>query len=479
MNVTVYLFGKLGGSYTQYPDDYSREVFSEFENNIKSPAQLMIHRHEALIYYGYLRRLSVRDKYIGIAFVFNGVMCTDITALCKLCEDNITNWIVNGDILEFDDNGDIISKVDKLYKTASEFKRLSEILSAQIVSAKLPFQKLPPTNYAVSASAVKTFNIEDDNEIFNTALHEYSNIYIYSDSTSEALKGFSDKLRRLNKENTNLKAANSKLRRQKKNMHAVVVLLLLIAVGVIALISFVNRSSEQKKQIIQLSTDKQYLQLQIKNLQGDSALLEQQLSEKTSALQECTIYIRCLRQDSIKLSQNNINLSNSLKKAQNSITSYKQTISQNNNLLQEKDKTINNLKSQITNQTTTNNTICISDVSVASCKRNKNIASDFNETIYSSNSYYIKTKIQYKCNRTGGREKLSIKLFGPSSYNSRVAFYDSATEDIYLSTSVGQSRTHTFTHLLGKAGSKLPSGGYCVEIWYDNKLVKTECFSIK
>lgn len=111
----------------------------------------MIHRHEALIYYGYLRRLSIRDKYIGIAFVFNGVMCTDITALCKLCEDNITNWIVNGDILEFDDNGDIISKVDKLYKTASEFKRLSESLSAQIVSAKLPFQKLPPTNYAVSA----------------------------------------------------------------------------------------------------------------------------------------------------------------------------------------------------------------------------------------------------------------------------------------------------------------------------------------
>ena len=63
MNVTVYLFGKLGGSYTQYPDDYSREVFSEFEKNIKSPAQLMIHRHEALIYYGYLRRLSVQDKY--------------------------------------------------------------------------------------------------------------------------------------------------------------------------------------------------------------------------------------------------------------------------------------------------------------------------------------------------------------------------------------------------------------------------------
>lgn len=38
MNVTVYLFGKLDGSYTQYPDDYSREVFSEFEKNIKSPS---------------------------------------------------------------------------------------------------------------------------------------------------------------------------------------------------------------------------------------------------------------------------------------------------------------------------------------------------------------------------------------------------------------------------------------------------------
>ena len=118
MNSTVYLFGVLGGGYTQYPDDYSREIFSEFEKNIKSPAQLMIHRSDAIIYYGYLRKLSEQGKYIGIAFVFNGAMCADYQSLCKLCEENFTNWVVSGDILEFTDNGDITSKIDKLYKTA-------------------------------------------------------------------------------------------------------------------------------------------------------------------------------------------------------------------------------------------------------------------------------------------------------------------------------------------------------------------------
>lgn len=205
MNVSIYLFGKLGGDYTQYPDDYALDIFSAFENNIKSPSQLMIHRYDALIYYGYLRRLSDPEKYIGIGLVFNGVMCTDITALCKLCEDNITNWVLSGDILEFADNGDIISKVDKLYNSVSDFQNLSKKLSSQIVNSKLPFSKLPPINYSVPEDAVSIFSIKDDNDKINQALLQCCNIYIYSDSTSNTLAGYADKLRRLYKENNELK----------------------------------------------------------------------------------------------------------------------------------------------------------------------------------------------------------------------------------------------------------------------------------
>lgn len=316
MNLDVYLFGKLGGSYTQYPDDYSREVFSEFENNIKSPSQLMIHRHNELIYYGYLRQLSIRDKYIGIAFVFNGVMCTDITYLSKLCEDNITNWIVNGEILEFDDNGDIISKVDKLYKTASEFKRLSESLSAQIDSAKLPFQKLPPINFAVSSSAVKTFNIDDNNIEFNNALREYCNIYIYSESKSETLNGFSDKLRRLNKENITLKEENAKILREKKRTTIVTILLIFVAVGVILVVFFVNRSSAQVKHINVLTANNEQLKSYINNLRRDSTSLNYK--------------IRSLEYDKEVLEDKNRKLQSDLYFAHDTIENYQDIFYQNN-----------------------------------------------------------------------------------------------------------------------------------------------------
>ena len=473
MNVTVYLFGKLGGSYTQYPEDYSRDIFFDFENNIKSPTQIMIHRHDALVYYGYLRCLSEQGKYIGIAFVFNGVMCTDVQALCKLCEDSITNWIINGDILEFADNGDVISKVDKLYKTASEFKRLSETLSAQIISAKLPFAKLPPVNYAVSSNAVKTFNFDDGSESFNEAINEYSNIYIYSDSTSETLKGFSDKLHRLNKENIRLKEENAKVLRQKKRTTIVTILSIIVAVGLIAIIGFANRSSEQKRQINLLKTDNQHLNLHVKNLQRDSILLEQQLSDTRSLLWERTNHVNTLQKDSTRLTNQNRELSNDLAIANKNINAYRQTIEQKEKIIKERDKTISNLQTQLKNSQNNANAfpLTISSISIASTKKNGNIANDFGKYLYSSDSYYIKVKMYYTASTTGYRN-LTIKLYGPSSYG--MTWYDSETENVYLYS----SSSYNFSKILGKNGTRLSKGDYKIEICYDGNIIKSQSFTL-
>ena len=78
MNAAIYLFGRLGGDYTQYPDDHTHEIFEEFELNMKAKSQLMIHRSNSLIYCAYLRRIHGSKRYIGITFVFNGVVCSDV-----------------------------------------------------------------------------------------------------------------------------------------------------------------------------------------------------------------------------------------------------------------------------------------------------------------------------------------------------------------------------------------------------------------
>ncbi len=479
MNVTVYLFGKLGGSYTQYPDDYARDIFSKFEDNIKSPSQLMIHRNDALIYYGYLRKLSDQGKYIGISFVFNGAMCTDIPALCKLCEDNITNWVVGGEILEFADNGDIISKVDRLYKTASEFKRLSGSLASQIASAKLLFRKLPPVNYAVSANAVKTYTLNDDNETLNDALNEYSNIYIYSDSTSETLAGYSDKLRRLSKENSELKAENAKVLREKKRTTIVTILIGILSIGFIAILSLVDSSNQKTRQINSLERDKTNLTQHVDELRRDSAWLNNQWSSTKYELKIQQSRTNRLQSDSTKLAKENKKLKSDLATANRNISAYRQTIEQKDRQIIERDKTISELRRSTTQSSSSHSApFSISSVSVSSIKKGGSTASDFGYTLYSSSSYGIKVKMTYKAYTSGSRN-ITIKLYGPSSYSSGYSWYDSEVESVYLYSAGTSSYTYTFSRVLDKNGNRLSAGSYYVEICYDSKVVKTQYFTIK
>lgn len=465
MNSTVYLFGVLGGGYTQYPDDYSREIFSEFEKNIKSPAQLMIHRSDALIYYGYLRKLSEQGKYIGIAFVFNGVMCTDHQSLCKLCEENITNWVVNGDILEFTDNGDITSKIDKLYKTATEFKKISESLSTQIESSNLPFHKLPPVNYAISSNVVKKFNLNDSYETINEALKDYSNIYIYSDSTSVTLTGYSDKLRSLNQENIRLRDENVKALREKKRTTIVTILSIVVAIGIIIIIGFANRSSEQGHKIELLERDKKSLNEHIRALAKDSVRFEKELSDTKDEL-------NYQKRSAAQLKVDKDELEDELATANENIEAYKQTIDQQKKLLDEKEHAIANLRGQLRNQaySSTPFQINITKIEVASLKKNKTLANKYGDCLLASDSYYIKVRMNYSCTSSGMKE-LTLDLYDVSAGTKK---YSTEIERVNLYT----TGTHEFNTYLGNKGKRLYAGIYRVVISYKGDVIKSEDFII-
>ncbi len=465
MNSTVYLFGVLGGGYTQYPDDYSREIFSEFEKNIKSPAQLMIHRSDAIIYYGYLRKLSEQGKYIGIAFVFNGAMCADYQSLCKLCEENFTNWVVSGDILEFTDNGDITSKIDKLYKTATEFKRISESLSTQIESSNLPFHKLPPVNYAISSNVVKKFNLNDGNETINEALKDYSNIYIYSDSTSVTLTGYSDKLRSLNQENIRLRDENVKVLREKKRTTIVTILSIVVAIGIIIIIGFANRSSEQGHKIELLERDKKSLNEHIRALAKDSVRFEKELSDTKDEL-------NYQKRSAAQLKVDKDELEDELATANENIEAYKQTIDQQKKQLDEKEQAIANLRGQLRNQaySSTPFQINITKIEVASLKKNKTLANKYGDCLLASDSYYIKVRMNYSCTSSGMKE-LTLDLYDVSAGTKK---YSTEIERVDLYT----TGTYEFNTYLGNKGKRLYAGIYRVVISYKGDVIKSEDFII-
>ena len=159
MNSTIYIFGDFGYGCNQYPNDYTAEIFSQFHKRSQANTQLTIHRDDNMMYYGYIRKLHNREQYIGICIVLNGSMFRGVKTLFNRFENYITDIVVRGQIIEFSNDGNLISKVTKLYECQNEIERITKFIQNDIET--LTTQKLPPTNLSIGKNESKSFVIDD------------------------------------------------------------------------------------------------------------------------------------------------------------------------------------------------------------------------------------------------------------------------------------------------------------------------------
>ena len=178
MNISAYIFGSLGSGYSQYPSDYTQDIFQQISALSSAPTQIAVHRDDKLIYYVYLRKLEA-GQYIGLCVILNGMMLTDFKEMFTIFENTITNIVVNGVILQFNDRGGIVSKVNDLYTNHTEISRITDNLRNDFAKLEGTCQILPPVSYSVAKSDVKRFTVEDDiNSIVNaSAIFNYTFIY--------------------------------------------------------------------------------------------------------------------------------------------------------------------------------------------------------------------------------------------------------------------------------------------------------------
>lgn len=112
MNHSVYLFGNLEVGYTQYPDDFTKDIFQTAVREISDEQKITIHRDGSLIYYIYVRPLKTdkepRRQYLGIAISFNGVYYENIKDIFGVFEEALTSIVITGKIVEFTEKGDIV-----------------------------------------------------------------------------------------------------------------------------------------------------------------------------------------------------------------------------------------------------------------------------------------------------------------------------------------------------------------------------------
>jgi hypothetical protein len=253
MNVTPYFFGEFNNGYTQYPADYASAIFKNFYTNSKSTTQIAIHREGDLMYYGYIRKLE-QERYIGFCIVINGLILTKLDGLFSLYENSISNLVTNGQLIYFDEKGDLVTNVERLYLNREEIDLLTQAFRSGFLHFKDFIQPLPAVNYGVSKDSVKNFSIEDDIEEIIKSSHTYGYTYIYKSKgfNTSQLNSYKGVLSRLNKEKTELaKQYNSleqeykKSIKQKKQYRFVAILFLLVlgcAIGLLTLNNNLNRT---------------------------------------------------------------------------------------------------------------------------------------------------------------------------------------------------------------------------------------------
>ena len=157
-------------------------------------------------------------------------MLTNFKSLFELFENTFTNVVFSGEILTFNEKGNIKSNLSKLEEKSYEVERIVSLLQSKLITFENTCKNLPPVNYGVSSQESKTYSInQDENEIL-TASHTYSYTHLLKaedydtskmSSYLEVIKNLNSEKEKLEKQNTKLKDDFNKVLAQKKQYRTV------------------------------------------------------------------------------------------------------------------------------------------------------------------------------------------------------------------------------------------------------------------
>lgn len=294
MNISTYVFGDFGSSYTQYPNDYAADIFQQFVEQAQATTQVAIHRRESLMYYAYIRKLEQR-QYVGICAVVNGLYLQQISPLFAFFEQTIATMVERGSIVRFNEYGLLVSTTDRLYSYNEDIEWVEQTLSAWFAQQQHLLLPLPPVDFATEQGATVNFTIDDDKREIIQQSVKSGYTYIYKDrsyatarhnSYHQILAQVSQQNDALRSENDHLKEEMRRVVQQKKQMRKVVMLTLL-ALGLTAVLYVVYNNLSSAKSTINAQDDEIYnLNLQIQQREDKIRQLLQQHEQDRNTQQQ-------------------------------------------------------------------------------------------------------------------------------------------------------------------------------------------------
>ncbi len=212
MNCSVYIFGNLQRGYTQYPDDYTRDIFQNFHGKATAKSQIITYRSGSLMYYGYIRNLDKTSQYIGFSFLLNGVMLPKPQELFSVFENAVERLVVNGEILGFSDSGELVPLVDSFGDAQKEVEKTVAFIRNELSEKEKSLTKLPLPDYRVAIDESKMFSAgnADDDIQGSVAGGGYTYILKEKDFDTASMASYKGVIQKLNKDKETLRLNKDK-----------------------------------------------------------------------------------------------------------------------------------------------------------------------------------------------------------------------------------------------------------------------------
>ena len=444
MTCSVYVFGNLTDGYTQYPDDYAIGILQQFHSLSSSPSQVIIHRENSLMYYGYIRGLDNSMGYIGFCVLINGMMLTNISQLFNIFEDVVTEMAAKGEIISLSENGGVVPVVSSLSAKQNEIESIANNIQSSVIRMLEDAVKLPPVSYDVSSNDKKYFSILDDNNEIVEAAGKYGYTYISKDENPDTpqLMGYRSVVKKLHEEKVSLskdyddlKSKYNRLNEQKKQYTKVAILAVVVVFAIIGLLR---------------------LKTSLDSTQGDLAMAHSEIAQKETNLETLNNKLNAVRRK----------LASEEKKREHA------------------EEELSELKGLFNEYMP----IIITKVEVANVYSNGEVETDFGESIRSDYTMYLKPRITYlglklktdEEENEDGEEKemtLRVKLYSTDRLcqNSYSPSDCSWTEDISINEGENVYVGRPFG---SREFGTWDSGTYRYEFWYNSICLKSYSFTI-
>lgn len=476
MNCNIYFFIGTQKGYSQYPNNYSKDIISNIlakTDRKKNLSQFAISMNGKLAYMTYQYRYS-DSKYFGICCEYNNVVPTNFEYLFEFFDNIVQDVLTKGEIIHYDSFGIISPSIDYISDKIELVNYYSNYISNHFNDKLAKYINLPSQNYTSEKKKVVVLAYDDKHTQLIDLLNTYDNVVISRDNPY--VLGYANTLKKSSERISQLEKEVARINRQKKQYRMVVFLVIAVAGCLVALYS-------SNSNIQSLNSDLSQRKEEIKTLNSDLTTANAKIDTMSLELSDKNQRIVVLQKESVK-NKNSIDSLNSLTQNQETLISdLRSDLSSTNSSLSSTKSELSQTQRKLSNyqnKVGKHLPLIVTDIEIANHYKGSKEETGYGGTIYSKNSMYLAPRISY-IGLVEGTRKFLIKLYRPDGTLSTGSPSSETPKGYSYSASGYIYEGENKRELSGWGNEKKghwPKGTYKIEVWYNDMCLKSKSFTI-